>query len=125
MLIEEHSLDTACLVILIILGLRLYPPVSKQTPFPTKEIQLLESGLPLYAMLINTGSFALPLPTACINRKPSFKSYSPVNVVNYRPCSLQNDSAIPLKYFGTPSMSPRPLAHSLARFLASARFTIL
>ena len=40
------------------------PPESKQTPFPTNAIYSSELGFPLYAILANTGSLELALPTA-------------------------------------------------------------
>lgn len=62
----------------------LYPPVSKQTPLPTKAIHSLESGFPLKDKFTNVGSFLLPLPTACKRQNPFLIKSSPLITVNER-----------------------------------------
>ena len=105
-------------------GLMLSPPVSKQTPFPTKDTHLYESGLPLYFKFMKVGSFLLALPTACISLNPYFTRSSPFITVIYSPLLVAKSLANFSKNKGTPSSSPRPLQCSLFWFLACTRVNI-
>ena len=46
------------------------PPVSKQTPFPTKATHLSDLGFPLKLKLTKAGLLMLALPTAWTNLNP-------------------------------------------------------